>query len=552
MDDKQLVKPETDRFSKLKTLMDVSAFLSIPPKKLSYTLYCLPKDKQYSEFPLKKKNGEIRPIRIPCLGLKLVQRRLNKVLQKIFWENYTQRKKYIYGFLSGQHIADNASCHVRKKYVINIDLKNFFEQITFPRVRGMFMNYPFNLPTKSATVLAHIVTWDFHLPQGAPTSPIISNFICARLDGTLWKFARQNECFYSRYADDITFSVRKNTIPLNLGVLNGESFQLSPKLIKIIERDNHFPINPNKIRCMSQFNRQEVTGLTVNDKVNISHQYAKQIRAMLHDWELNGEEAALASHLSRWRKKHNNPNIPKSSFPLIVWGKIQYVKQICGDSSFIYRKFQFQYDMISQVTEPIISHWGKKFLSLGVYIIEDDHKIAQSSGFFLSGVGLITNAHALMDFRKSMPFRKMEDFLYAYRHHDKRNKFRVGLVYCDEQKDFAILKIYGLTQQPGFRYTTDMIQEGQQIRVAGYPNYHDEELSLSTGHIISKKIFLNADYYNVSTPIVYGNSGGPVFNKNLEVIGIATRGGADEEQAHDAMNAFIPIQYVLDTMKKIE
>lgn len=551
MADKTLSKSETDRFSKLTTLKDIAVFLSMPPKKLSYILYHLPKERRYSEFLLKKKNGEMRPIHIPCPALKLIQRKLNHALQNIFWENYPQRRKYIYGFLNGQHIFDNAACHTEKKYVINVDLKCFFEQITFPRVRGLFLKYPFNLPKEAATVLANIVTFDFHLPQGAPTSPIISNFICARLDGALWKFARQYECFYSRYADDITFSSRKTILPPDLGVLCGDDFQLSSILVKIIEHDNHFQINQNKVRCMSCFNRQEVTGLTVNDKVNVPQKYIKQIRAMLFDWKRTNEKTALFTHLTKWRKKHNNPNTGHTSFPLIVWGKIQYVKQICGEDSAQYRRLKFQYDMVSLIKEPIIASFGKNFLSLGTYIIEDDIKIAQSSGFWLHGVGLITNFHALMDFRELAPHPSIENFLIAYRHHEKQTKLRLKLVYCDKQKDFAILDICDSSQRPGFQYTTDLVKDNQVVHIIGYPNYADETISSSQGHFTTKRQLNGTDYFCVNIPIIYGNSGGPVFNEKLEVIGIATRGGADEENAHDSMNAFIPIYYVIDAIKQI-
>ena len=203
--------------------------------------------------------------------------------------------------------------HVHRRCIVNIDLKDFFSQITFPRIRGMFLKYPFNLPSKAATVLAQIVTCDSVLPQGAPTSPIISNFICAKMDGDLWRFACKNKLRYSRYADDLTFSTNAKQLPEALGEFSlDNTFILSEKLKQIIEKRNHFFINGKKTRCMKRDARQEVTGLTVNDKVNVSHKYIKQIRAMLHDWQVNGEERALQKHILL-RKKHNKPeNFPKS------------------------------------------------------------------------------------------------------------------------------------------------------------------------------------------------------------------------------------------------
>lgn len=531
--------------TKVTSLKEVAVLLDIPPKKLSYLLYRLLPEQRYLTFSIRKKNGSFRDIKSPNPALRNVQKKLNSILQDFFQEVYGEkRSKYIFGFLKGQSIKDNAMLHVHRRFIVNIDLKDFFSQITFPRIRGMFLKYPFNLPPKAATVLAQIVTCDSVLPQGAPTSPIISNFICAKMDGDLWRFACKHKLKYSRYADDLTFSTHAKQLPDALGEISlDNTFILSEKLKQIIEKRNHFFINGKKTRCMKRDVRQEVTGLTVNDKVNVPHKYIKQIRAMLHDWQTNGEERALQKHMS-FRKKYNKPGHLPQSFSSILFGKILYIKQICGEDSFLYRKFLFQYQKIASAESPLIASSKKQDLALGIFIVEDEISISQGTAFYLPNIGLITNAHVLSSDRICMnnAYADIEPQLFVYRH--EGTKYRVKIIHVDQQHDFAILSIYSEQPIAGFYYSED-ISESQDIVIAGYPNYSNEELSCIKAHITGKKNYAGCQYYSVDHGIVTGNSGGPVFNTNYEVIGIATRGGETTEEAEKTWCAFIPIHYVI-------
>ena len=101
-------------------------------------------------------------------------------------------KSSSHGFVFGRSIATNSKRHVRKKFVLNLDLEDFCPTINFGRVRGLFMSFPFHFNAEVATLLAQICTFDNHLPQGAPTSPIISNFICSKLDSEMSRFSKIN------------------------------------------------------------------------------------------------------------------------------------------------------------------------------------------------------------------------------------------------------------------------------------------------------------------------------------------------------------------------
>ena len=179
-------------------------------KHLVYYLYRLPIERRYVSFTVNKRTGGTRIISSPATGLKTAQRRLSKLLYAIY-----EPRKGVHGFAIGRGITTNAEAHVRQNHVLNIDLEDFFVSINFGRVRGLFLAEPFKLPTPIATLLAQICCHENKLPQGAPTSPIISNMICGRMDGQLKAFANRNGCFYTRYADDITFSTRQGLFLLN-------------------------------------------------------------------------------------------------------------------------------------------------------------------------------------------------------------------------------------------------------------------------------------------------------------------------------------------------
>jgi RNA-directed DNA polymerase len=184
-----------------------------------------------------------------------------------------EHRKGVHGFAIGRGIVTNAEARVRQTYVLNIDLKDFFGSMNFGRVRGLFLAEPFKLPAPTATLLAQICCHENKLPQGAPTSPIISNMICGRMDSQLKAFSNQNGCFYTRYANDITFSTRQRVFPIELASLEETEEQrtvaLSSALTELIEK-NGFRINKSKTRLLSHSDRQEVTGLTVNRFIGIT------------------------------------------------------------------------------------------------------------------------------------------------------------------------------------------------------------------------------------------------------------------------------------------
>ena len=170
----------------LTTPHNLAHILGTTLQKLTYVLYALGVDRQYSTFEITKKNGGVRVIKAPNEQLKGFQRRLKVHLEKLYEPHQAAT-----GFIKERGIVSNAKEHIKKAAVFNIDLANFFDQINFGRVRGMLMAKPYCLQEDTATIIAHLCCCNKIVPQGAPTSPVISNMICKKLDRELSFLAKK-------------------------------------------------------------------------------------------------------------------------------------------------------------------------------------------------------------------------------------------------------------------------------------------------------------------------------------------------------------------------
>jgi RNA-directed DNA polymerase len=226
----------------LQTRKDIADLLEISEYQLRYHLYISNPQKRYRNFQIPKRSGGTRPISAPTSSLKIIQRRLNQVLQAVYCPKVCN-----HGFVRQKSILTNAREHVCKRFVLNIDLENFFPSLNFGRVRRMFMGPPYNLNALIATVLAQICCFNNELPQGAPTSPVVSNMICAKMDDQLRDLARRHRCLYSRYADDITFSTYQSKFPAALARYNDGTggTELGNELENLIIK-NGSKVNNNK------------------------------------------------------------------------------------------------------------------------------------------------------------------------------------------------------------------------------------------------------------------------------------------------------------------
>lgn len=250
----------------------------------------------------------------------------------------------------GKNIVTNAQAHTKKRYVLNLDLTDFFPSINFGRVRGMFMATPYGLHPDVATVLAQICCHNNQLPQGAPTSPIVTNMICAKMDSQLQRLAKEYKATYTRYADDITFSTTLPKLPEELAYIVAEEdvdkIFIGNKLLSIIN-DNGFKVNEKKIRLQSRESHQEVTGLTTNLFPNVDRKYVRQVRAMLHAWAKFGLEAVEKEYQEKSEFKPRLSTKEKSNFRQVLRGKIEFIGMVKGRNNSIYQKYLKQYQLLS-------------------------------------------------------------------------------------------------------------------------------------------------------------------------------------------------------------
>ena len=246
----------------------------------------------YRRFYLPKKRGGQRLISAPMPRLKAVQTAI--------YENILGRvpcHEAAHGFMAKRSILSNAERHVGRDLVINLDLKDFFPTITFPRIRGLFRQMGYS--EKIATILALLCSepeadqveldqqnWFVAkgprvLPQGDPTSPALTNILCYRLDCRLAGIARGLGFTYTRYADDLTFSAS--------GRATGDFKKLMWRARAAIHQEG-LVLHPEKVRLMRKGRRQEVTGIVVNEKPGVNRRELKRFRALLFQIEKDGPE----------------------------------------------------------------------------------------------------------------------------------------------------------------------------------------------------------------------------------------------------------------------
>lgn len=271
----------------ISTKKELALLLGVKPSALTYTLYILKPSNQYVHFDIPKKNGGKRGIDAPTKRLKSLQSKLSDLLldcidnindakedkKNQVKHGITKNPTLSHGFSRKKSIMTNSVMHTHQKNVLNIDLDDFFGSFNFGRVRGFFVkNRNFLLHPDIATVIAQLSCFGHKLPQGSPSSPVITNLITHSLDIKLAHLAQKYSCIYSRYADDITFSTREATFPPQIMKEDEGLYTPGKRLRREIESSG-FSINSKKTRIQYKDSRQDVTGLVVNKKPNVKKEY---------------------------------------------------------------------------------------------------------------------------------------------------------------------------------------------------------------------------------------------------------------------------------------
>ena len=232
-------------------------------KKQQDRLFGNKRCESYHKFNIPKKSGGVRNIEAPNEQLKKIQLWIKENILDQFMVSENAK-----GFKKGASIYDNALPHVGKELVINFDIKDFFPSIKYCDIYKIFKYIGYTdsvskLLTKLCTNSKNV------LPQGSPASPSLSNLVSLKLDKRLGNLANSIGANYTRYADDITFSGKTN-------------IQKYEALIQKIIWQEGYCINENKFRRQFYYQRQEVTGLIVNDKVSIPKRKIKEIENAIY------------------------------------------------------------------------------------------------------------------------------------------------------------------------------------------------------------------------------------------------------------------------------
>lgn len=295
--------------------IDLGAFLALanpmdrrqPPKS------------NYIEWTVPKKGSGQRLICSPKQRLRAAQQRIkHEILDRV------ELHEAVHGFRRGHSIITNARPHIGQALIVNLDLRNFFEYVRYPRVIGVFRWAGYSLEVSrclsllcthrpATSALPKDSVWHHyavrpsrHAVQGAPTSPALANLAVARLDRRLSGLARKFEANYTRYADDLTFSGGE---PFKRGMI-----RFLPLVRKII-RSEGFMLNAHKMRFMRPGQRQEVTGVVVNSRTNVRREEYDRLKAIIHN-------AAKAGSLeSQNRDEHPD-------FRAYLLGRAAHVRQL--------------------------------------------------------------------------------------------------------------------------------------------------------------------------------------------------------------------------------
>lgn len=279
-------------------------------KKYIKTIYSISNniEKNYEIYKIKKRNGKYRTIYEPNIILKQIQK---QILINIL--NNKAISKYAKAYHKGIKLKDNAITHVNKEMILKLDIKNFFENISFVDVYNSCFSIEY-FPKSVGMILTFLCTYEDHLTQGSPTSAYISNLVMKKFDESLGNWCELMNISYTRYSDDMTFSGKFNPSELII------------KVRKMLYKLG-LELNNDKIHIVHKSSSQNVTGIIVNEKMQVSIKYRNKIRQEIYYIKKFG----LISHL-----KKRKISIDKEKYLNMLYGRILYVLQINeNDNKFI-------------------------------------------------------------------------------------------------------------------------------------------------------------------------------------------------------------------------
>ncbi len=334
----QHIKHLQQKFISAKDINDLCRKLDISVNELR--LHSL--QPAYHVFHIPKANGKFRLIEDPVFTLKQIQRTINRHLQAVY---YLHQTEVAYGFIISvknqirkKNILQNAKQHLHHKYMLKIDLKDFFHQISKKQVYDLFRSRLFGFKDKLAHTLSAVLTYKSRLPMGAPTSPALSNLVSIDLDNALNLWAKMNDITFTRFADDMTFSSNKKLKEKHL-----------QEIIDICHQ-NQFVLNEKKTIFYNAEETKKVTGLVLNETVDIEEMFYTELEADLKRLKHLVEAGVIV------RESMDNPLLVKMKQE--VKGKINFIGMIEGYQSDEYKHYDKKlYDALHPDDEQLFIRW---------------------------------------------------------------------------------------------------------------------------------------------------------------------------------------------------
>ncbi len=243
----------------------------------------------YRSVEIPKKTGGNRTLRIPNKELKSLQKKIDKFFRK---ELAHRIHPNAYAFRRNRSVVSNASVHCNQQVIVKLDIKNFFENVPRLEIIRLVEVLPFSNRVKSRIV--ELCVTDMGLPQGAPTSPFLSNAVLYSLDSSLFQFALSIDARYTRYADDITFSLAKDDSKLIKGIIQQVKQELASRGYKL-------NLKRSKLHVLRPHQSQRICGITINSGVpTISRKKRRQLRAIKHNLEKGTKATLTKNQLEGW------------------------------------------------------------------------------------------------------------------------------------------------------------------------------------------------------------------------------------------------------------
>lgn len=529
---------DNQTLSELQSKADLAVFLDLTMEKLDFFVNPNSVYDLYRNRLIPKRNGGYRELLIPRSDLKRTQKIIAKELEKSY-----RPLPCVHGFVKGRSIRTNAETHIGSQVIVGLDIKDFFPSISSKRVYGLLVSKKLGLSSEVAFCVSRLVTTSKGLPQGAPSSPIISNMICLGMDKQLMHLSHEYHYQFSRYADDLTFSF-KSSFFFYRHFFSGGKLRLPNKVRSAItdfRSAKSFELNEDKTFYSCNFSRQIVTGVVCNQKTNMRREQYRQLRSTLHRLSMGDREGAMGCYYSKPVGHLTDEEI--RMFEPSLRGSLDFYKSLIKDPwtsgplmrlGSLYNKSKAENTPVFPVALPQDSV---------LYLVGEDckHNVFEGLGFYLTDYGLITAWHVIGD-AISHDAKSREIKVYSSTKTPLAKFIFAASIIQDNKLDAAILRdvpqeiLRNIPQLPSAK---DLPVKGD--KVSAYQQHFSESrlsFELHSGDLLRIEdpgeegtlCYTNCSFR-------HGMSGGPVFNEMGRVVGIV-----HSATEHEKLGSFLPLK----------